>query len=78
MKFVMFEKENKDKKYLSDPYRAFNFKTDEKGNLICSNWKKFALKYDKHILKSMKEQKNCMNVSVAKDVLTKKNVTKEK
>ena len=37
MKFVMFEKENKDKKYLSDPYRAFNFKTDEKGNLICSN-----------------------------------------
>ena len=52
MKFTMFEKETKDEKYHNDPYRAVNFKTDEKGNLICPNGKKFIYKYDKHIYKN--------------------------
>ena len=52
MKFTMFEKETKDKKYHNDPYRAVNFKTDEKGNLICPNGKKFIYKYDKHVYKN--------------------------
>ena len=30
VKFTMFEKETKDEKYHSDPYKAVNFKTDEK------------------------------------------------
>ena len=32
MKFTMFEKETKNEKYRTNPYRAVNFKKDEKGN----------------------------------------------
>lgn len=41
MKFPMYEKETKDEKYRSDPFRAVNFKTDADGNLICPNDMKF-------------------------------------
>ena len=41
MKFTMFNKEMKDKKYHNDPYRAVNFKTDENGNLVCPEGRKF-------------------------------------
>ena len=41
MKFPMYEKENKDKKYRDNPYRAVNFKRDNDGNLICPNGKRF-------------------------------------
>ena len=41
MKFPMYQKENTNKKYRDDPFRAVNFKTDEDGNLICPNNKKF-------------------------------------
>lgn len=34
MKFTMFEKETKDKKYRDNPYRAVNFTQDENGNLL--------------------------------------------
>ena len=49
MKFTMFEKETKDKKYSTNPYKATNFKYDEKGNLKCPNGKKFNFKYERHI-----------------------------
>ena len=49
MKFTMFEKETKDQKYSSDPYRAANFKRDEKGNLICPNGKRFFFKEARHV-----------------------------
>ena len=49
MKFTMFEKETQDGKYHNDPYRAVNFKTDDTGNLICPNEKKFIFKYNRHI-----------------------------
>jgi len=49
MKFTMFEKETKDKKYHSNPYRAVNFKKDNNGNLVCPYGKKFIYKYDKHV-----------------------------
>ena len=49
MKFTMFEKETKDKEYINNPYKATNFKKDEKGNLICPNNRKFKFKYEKHI-----------------------------
>ncbi len=49
MKFTMFEKETKDKKYRINPYKAINFKYDEKGNLICPKGRKFQFKYEKHI-----------------------------
>lgn len=49
MKFPMFEKETKDKKYQANPYRATNFKKDEDGNLICPNNKKFVFKSTKPV-----------------------------
>lgn len=44
MKFTMFEKETKSRKYKENPYRSVNFKKDEDGNLVCPNGKKFNLK----------------------------------
>lgn len=41
MKFAMFEKETKDAKYRNDPYRAVNFRQDEKGKLLCPEGRKF-------------------------------------
>lgn len=41
MKFPMYAKETKDRKYREDPYRADNFVRDENGELICPNGKKF-------------------------------------
>ena len=49
MKFTMFEKETKNEKYHTNPYRAVNFKQDAEGNLICPNDKKFVFKYNKHV-----------------------------
>ena len=49
MKFTMFEKETKDKKYHDNPYRIDNFRKDAEGNLICPGNKKFIHKYDKHV-----------------------------
>lgn len=49
MKFSMFEKQNKDKKYRENSYRAINFRQDEKGILICPNGKEFKYKYKKLI-----------------------------
>ena len=45
MKFPMFEKETKDRKYHEDPFRAVNFKMDENGALRCPNGKKFVFSY---------------------------------
>ena len=47
MKFPMYEKETKDKKYADDPFRAANFQTDERGNLICPNNRKMQFSYRK-------------------------------
>ena len=49
MKFTMFEKETKDEKYKTNPYRITNFNRDEQGNLVCPNGKKFIYKYDRRI-----------------------------
>ena len=49
MKFTMFEKETKDEKYRTNPYRIMNFKRDENGDLICPNGKRFIYKYDRHV-----------------------------
>ena len=47
MKFPMYQKEIKDKKYRDNPYRAVNFRIDEDGSLLCPNNKKF------HFLRSV-------------------------
>ena len=52
MKFTMFEKETKDKKYHDNPYRPINFLRDKEGNLICPNGKKFIFKYEKKVRKN--------------------------
>lgn len=52
MKFTMFEKETKNKKFHEDPYRIVNFKTNDKGELICPNGKRFIFKYNQHIYKN--------------------------
>lgn len=49
MKFTMFEKETKDAKYRDDPYRAVNFRQDEKGNLLCPEGRKFKHDCDRPI-----------------------------
>lgn len=49
MKFTMFEKETKDAKYIDDPYRAVNFKSDETGNLLCPEGRKFEYLYNRHV-----------------------------
>jgi len=49
MKFTMFEKETKDRKYKNNPYRAVNFQRNEQGDLICPNNKKFFLKRTKPV-----------------------------
>ena len=49
MKFTMFEKETKDKKYHDNPYRIDNFRKDAEGNLICPGNRKFIHKCDKHV-----------------------------
>jgi len=49
MKFTMFAKENKDKKYRDNPYRAVNFKKDENGNLLCPEERKFVFLYNSHV-----------------------------
>ncbi len=49
MKFTMFEKETKNKKYQNNPYRSVNFKRDEAGNLVCPNNQKFVFKYTKAV-----------------------------
>lgn len=41
MKFTMFRKETEDAKYREDPYRAVNFKRNEKGEMICPGGKRF-------------------------------------
>lgn len=43
MKFTMYEKESKDKKYRDDPYRAVNFPIDTDGDPMCPNGKSFII-----------------------------------
>lgn len=49
MKFTAYEKMTKDPKYRDDPYKVFNFKTDEDGRLVCPNGKKFVFKKNQPI-----------------------------
>lgn len=49
MKFTMYKKETTDEEYHNDPFRAVNFKTDQDGDLICPNGKKFIFAYRKPI-----------------------------
>ena len=41
MKFTMYEKETKDRKYRDNPYRACNFAIDHEGYMVCPNGKRF-------------------------------------
>jgi len=41
MKFPMFKKETKDRKYHEDPFHAVNFRIDEQGVMRCPNDKAF-------------------------------------
>lgn len=74
MKFTMFEKETKDKKYRDNPYRAINFSQDENGTLICPNGRKFKFKYEQHIkgnhygrTEEIYECESCENCEYKKD-----------
>ena len=49
MKFPMYKKETTEEKYRENPFRAVNFKTDQDGNLVCPNGKKFVFAYRKPI-----------------------------
>ena len=49
MKFTMFEKESKDKKYRDNPYRAVNFPISENGKPVCPNGKEFNFLYTRPV-----------------------------
>ncbi len=49
MKFTMYEKASKDKKYIEDPFRAVNFPIDKNGCPVCPNGKKFDFLYNKPV-----------------------------
>lgn len=49
MKFPMYKKETKDKKYHENPFRAINFPIGKDGIMRCPNHKAFHLKYRKHV-----------------------------
>ena len=49
MKFPMYEKQVKDKKYRENPFRVDNFKIDDNGVLRCPNDKAFRFAYRKNI-----------------------------
>lgn len=49
MKFTMFEKETKNEKYRTNPYRAVNFKKRWKGKYNMSKQEKFIFKMSKHM-----------------------------
>ena len=52
MKFTMYEKESKDRKYHENPFRSQNFGRDEDGNPICPNGKRFFFSYRKDVPKN--------------------------
>lgn len=49
MKFTMYEKETKDKRFRDDIYRSVNFSRDEEGNILCPEGRKFVHIYDKPV-----------------------------
>ncbi len=49
MKFPMYKKETKDKRYHNDPFRAVNFGRDGEGNMVCPNGKPLHFAYRKPV-----------------------------
>lgn len=49
MKFPMYEKQVKDKKYRENPFRAVNFKIDDGGTLRCPNGRAFRFAYRQNV-----------------------------
>ena len=49
MKFTLYDKETKDKRYHENPYRAENFSIDSDGVMRCPNGKAFHFRYRQHI-----------------------------
>ena len=49
MKFTMFDKESKDRRYRENPYRAENFPIDSDGVMRCPNGKAFHFRYRKNV-----------------------------
>ena len=49
MKFTMFDKETKDKRYHENPYRSENFRIDQEGIMRCPNGKAFHFQYRKNV-----------------------------
>ena len=78
MKFTMFEKKTKDKKYRDNPYRAINFSRDEEAILFVLMERNLYLNMTRKSEKTnMEEQKNFMNVRIVRDALTEVNAAKE-
>ena len=50
MKFPMYKKETKDKKYHTNPFRPINFRVDENGTIRCPNDRAFKFIY-RHLVR---------------------------
>ena len=49
MKFTMYEKETKDPRYRTDPYRAVNFGYNENGMMVCPEGREFEFAGNRHV-----------------------------
>ena len=75
MKFTMFEKETKDKKYHNNLYRTVKLKKDDNGNLVCPYWKNAYINMTNiYVGTNMVKRKKFMSVKNVVIVLTKQNV----
>ena len=78
MKFPMFKKETKDRKYHEDPFRAVNFRIDEQGVMRCPNDKAFHFLCRKNVRGNQYGRKeNCINVKTVADVHMQRNVRRQ-
>jgi len=79
LKFTLFEKEIKDKKYQKNPYRAVNFDKDVDGNLKCPAGRTFTLSVRNPLkVTNIVGLKKSTNVRAVKAANTKNNAVPEK
>ena len=75
MKFPMYKKETKDKKYHTNPFRPINFRVDENGTIRCPNDRAFKFIY-RHLVRGTYTagRRKYLNAKTAKDARWQSNV----
>lgn len=76
MKFTMYEKESKDRKYRNNPYRAASFDTDHEGYMICPNGKRFCFLRTAPVKGNQYGQRNTINARTVRVAPTERHATR--